>query len=316
MPSNTNTNEKTTANQKTRWNWDFIKYSKYFYTFSILVTVIGIISLLVFQLNYGVDFRSGSNVDISAKQLSKAQIQEVMNEAGLGQRDMVITPGSQQSSVRFSDVLSEADQSKLQEAVTSKLGKDASTEINTVDTEIAKELERNALIAVLVASLGIIIYVTIRFEWRFAIAAIVALLHDAFMVIAIFSIFRLEVNLTFIIALLTIVGYSINDTVVIFDRVRENMRFAKVKTRQDLHAVVNKSISQTMTRSINTVFTVFIASVALLIFGSEAIRMFSLAMVIGLLFGAYSSIFIASPLWFLLKGKNVNTSKKPAKATN
>nr|WP_238996699.1 protein translocase subunit SecF [Paenibacillus pinistramenti] len=295
---------------------DFIKTSKYFYTFSIILTIVGIISLLVFHLNYGVDFRSGSNVDISSKNLTKAKIQAVLDEAALGSRDAVITPGAQQSSIRFSDVLTESEQAKLQSVVTSKLGKDASTEINTVDTEIAKELERNALISVLVASLGIIIYVTIRFEWRFAISAIVALLHDAFMVISVFSIFRLEVNLTFIIALLTIVGYSINDTVVIFDRIRENMRFAKVKSRQELQMVINKSISQTMTRSINTVFTVFIASLGLLIFGSESIRMFSLAMVIGLLFGAYSSIFIASPLWFLLKGKNVSTSSKPAKAAN
>jgi preprotein translocase subunit SecF len=297
------------------WNLDFIKASKYFYSFSIIVTVLGIISLLVFHLNYGVDFRSGSNVDIAAKQLSKATIQSVLDEAGLGKRDVVITPGAQRSSVRFSDVLTETDQTKLQNVVTSKVGKDASVEINTVDAGIAKELERNALIAVLVASLGIIIYVTIRFEWRFAISAIVALLHVAFMVISVFSILRLEVNLTFIIALLTIIGYSINDTVVIFDRIRENLRFAKVKTRQDLQAVVNKSISQTMTRSINTVFTVFVASMSLLIFGSASIRMFSLAMVIGLLFGAYSSVFIASPLWFALKG-NSASNKNAAKASN
>ncbi|WP_223069211.1 protein translocase subunit SecF [Paenibacillus caui] len=300
-----------------KWNIDFIKKSKYFYTFSIVVTLIGIISLIVFQLNYGVDFRSGSNVDIAvSKQVTKEDMQNILTEANLNNENAVITPGSGRVSVRFPNVLSEDDQTKLTSVVESKIGKDASIEINTVDTEIAKELERNALIAVLVASLGIIIYVTIRFEWRFAVSAIVALLHDAFMVISVFSIFQLEVNLTFIIALLTIVGYSINDTVVIFDRIRENMRFAKIKSHQDLHDVVNKSISQTMTRSLNTVFTVFIASVALLIFGSESIRMFSLAMVIGLLFGAYSSIFIASPLWYALRGIGQDKGKKkPAKAT-
>lgn len=302
-----------------KWNIDFIKHSKFFYSFSIFLTVLGIISLFVFHLNYGVDFRSGSNVDISvSKQVSKEDVQKLLQDAGIESKDAVITPGSQRVGIRFPGVLDDDEQSKLQSAVTSEFGKDASLQINTVDTEIAKELERNALIAVLVASLGIIIYVTIRFEWRFAVSAIVALLHDAFLVISVFSIFRLEVNLTFIIALLTIVGYSINDTVVIFDRIRENMRFAKVKTHHDVHDIINKSISQTMTRSINTVFTVFIASVALLIFGSESIRMFSLAMVIGLLFGAYSSIFIASPLWYLLKGfggKKTN-NKKPAKATS
>lgn len=303
-----------------KWNIDFIKHSKYFYSFSILLTIVGIVSLLVFHLNYGVDFRSGSNVDISvSKQVSKDEVQKILKDAGLDTANVIITPGTQRIGIRFPDVLDDDQQGKLQSTVASEIGKDASMQINTVDTEIAKELERNALVAVLVASLGIIIYVTIRFEWRFAVSAIVALLHDAFMVISVFSIFRLEVNLTFIIALLTIVGYSINDTVVIFDRIRENMRFAKIKTHHDVHDVINKSISQTMTRSINTVFTVFIASIALLIFGSESIRMFSLAMVIGLLFGAYSSIFIASPLWYLLKGfggkNNNNNNKKPAKAT-
>lgn len=168
---------------------------------------------------------------------------------------------------------------------------------------MAQELERNAIWAILLACVAIAVYISIRFEWRFAIAAIVSLLHDAFLVISIFSIFRLEVDLTFITAILTIVGFSINDTVVIFDRIRENLRFAKKKSRDDLEQVVDHSIAQTMTRSLATVFTVFIASVCLFIFGGESIRMFSLAMVIGLLFGAYSSIFIANPLWVALKGK-------------
>ncbi|AWB45694.1 protein translocase subunit SecF [Paenibacillus sp. CAA11] len=297
-----------------KWNYDFVKASKFFYTFSIILTILGIISLFVFKLNYGVDFRSGSNVDVTIKQgVSKEQVQNILKEAKLDNQDAVITPGSGRVNIRFPEVLTPDKETSLRQAVT-KLDKDASMEINTVDTEIAKELERNALIALLVASIGIIIYVTIRFEWRFAVSAIVALLHDAFLVITVFSLFRLEVNLTFIIAVLTIVGYSINDTVVIFDRIRENMRFAKIKSHQDLHDVVNKSISQTMTRSLNTVFTVFIAALCLFIFGSESIRMFSLAMVIGLLFGAYSSIFIASPLWYALRGLGKN--KKQSKATS
>ena len=160
------------------------------------------------------------------------------------------------------------------------------------------------------------IYVAIRFEWRFALAAVVALFHDAFVVISVFSIFRLEVDLTFITAVLTIVGFSINDTIVIFDRIRENLRFAKKSTKADLHEVVNHSLAQTMTRSLNTTFTVFVASFCLFIFGGESIRMFSLAMVIGILFGAYSSIFIAAPLWFMLKGKQTNKPKTVAKESN
>ncbi|MBP1999006.1 SecD/SecF fusion protein [Paenibacillus shirakamiensis] len=297
------------------WNFDYVKASKYFYTASIILTIVGIICLAVFKLNYGVDFRAGSNVDVKTSiNLSKEQIEKVLVDTQLNQKDVHITPGEGRVNIRFPEVLSPTQEATLKGALKG-LDAKASPEVNTVDPEIAKELQRNAIYSVLLASLGIIAYVTIRFEWRFAVASIVALLHDAFMVITVFSIFRLEVNLTFIIAVLTIVGYSINDTVVIFDRVRENMRFAKVKNLSDLKTVVNQSIAQTMTRSINTVFTVFIASVCLLIFGSESIRMFSLAMVIGLLFGAYSSIFIASPLWYALKGLNKDVKPNAPKST-
>lgn len=214
-------------------------------------------------------------------------------------------------SIRFNDVLTEDQDHQLKSRIL-ELDNGASMEINTVDPEMAKELATNAIWAVLLSSLGIIVYVSIRFEWRFAVAAIIALLHDAFMVVTIFSIFRLEVDLTFIVAVLTIIGYSINDTIVIFDRIRENLRFGKQKTRQDLADLVNKSVSQTLMRSLYTALTVFIAALFLLMLGGVSIRMFSLAMVIGLLFGAYSSIFIASPLWFVLKSKQ---KIKPAKAS-
>ncbi|WP_172193974.1 protein translocase subunit SecF [Saccharibacillus qingshengii] len=299
-----------------KWDFNFIKSSKYFYIFSLAITLAGIISLSVFGLNYGVDFRSGSNVDISvSKVVSQAEVEKVVNDAKLDQ-EANITAGSDRVNIRFPEVLTDAQVESLQTTFNSQIDKNASYEINTVDAEMAKELELNALLAVIVASVGIVIYVTIRFEWRFAVSAVVALLHDAFLVISVFSILRLEVNLTFIVAILTIIGFSINDTIVIFDRIRENLRFAKKQTHDDLADLVNKSISQTMTRSLGTVFTVFIAAFALLVLGSESIRMFSLAMVIGLLFGAYSSIFIASPLWLALRNKKKPSAAKPSKATN
>jgi preprotein translocase subunit SecF len=179
-----------------------------------------------------------------------------------------------------------------------------------------RELAQKGIYAVLIASVGIVIYVTIRFEWRFAIAGIVALLHDAFIVVSLFSIFRFEVGLPFIAAVLTIIGYSINDTIVIFDRIRENMRFAKIKTHEDLQNVVNASVWQTLTRSINTVMTVVVAALCLFIFGGESIKLFSLAMLFGLFSGAYSSIFIASPLWLLLKkNQKPNTAVKTPAAS-
>ncbi|MFP4977161.1 protein translocase subunit SecF [Paenibacillus sp. CN-4] len=293
---------------------DYVHLSKYFYTFSIIITILGVLFLAIFGLNYSVDFKAGSNVDVSlTKNLSKEQVATALKEAGIKQEPS-ITTGDKRVNIRFEEVLTEQHDTEVKNALT-KLDNKASFEINTVDTEMAKELARNAIYAVLLSCLGIIIYVGIRFEWRFGLAAIIALLHDAFIVVSVFSILRLEVDLTFIIAVLTIIGYSINDTIVIFDRIRENLRFGKQKSYQDLKDLVNRSVSQTVMRSLYTALTVFIAAFFLFIMGGESIRMFSLAMVIGLLSGAYSSIFIASPLWLLLK-KNQKTKvkSKPAKA--
>ncbi|GIO87942.1 hypothetical protein J25TS5_48740 [Paenibacillus faecis] len=292
-------------------NLNYVHLSKYFYIFSIALTLAGIICLSVFGLNYSVDFRAGSNVDITlSKGITAEQVQPILDKLKIAD-EASISPGEERMNIRFTQVLNEDQEMKLKGEI-SKLDEKASFEVNTVDPEMAKELARNAIYAVLISCLGIIVYVSIRFEWRFAVAAIISLLHDAFMVVAVFSIFRLEVDLTFIIAVLTIIGYSINDTIVIFDRIRENLRFSKLKNRQDLIELVNRSVSQTIMRSIYTALTVFVAAFFLFLLGGESIRMFSLAMVIGLLFGAYSSIFIASPLWFVLKSKQKN---KPAKAS-
>ncbi|BFH61225.1 protein translocase subunit SecF [Paenibacillus azoreducens] len=295
--------------------FDFVKLSKYAYIFSIALTIAGIIALAAFGLNYGVDFQAGSNVDVKlSKTLTKADIEPVLDKIGIA-KDATISPGENRMGIRFTKVLTE-DQDEQLKAALLKLDGKSSMEVNTVDPEMAKELGRNAIYSVLISCIGIIIYVSIRFEWRFAVAAIIALLHDAFMVVAVFSIFRLEVSLTFIVAVLTIIGYSINDTIVIFDRIRENLRFGKQKTREDLTNLLNHSVNQMLMRSLYTAFTVFIAAFFLFLFGGESIKMFSLAMVIGLIFGAYSSIFIASPLWLFFKHKQKPNRKavKPSKA--
>ncbi|WP_308634716.1 protein translocase subunit SecF [Paenibacillus silvisoli] len=284
--------------------FDFVKNARYFFIFSIIITVLGIITLGIHGLNYGVDFKAGSNVDIAVKKDltgQKEQIEQYLKDNDFG--SPTLTVGANRITVRFDEVLTDQKEKALKEGFAAKFDKEASAEVNTVDTEIARELQTNALYAIIVASIGIVIYVSIRFEWRFAIAAIVSLLHDAFIVISLFSIFKLEVNLPFIVAILTIIGYSINDTIVIFDRIRENLRFAKIKTAADVARLVNESIWQTLTRSINTVMTVVVAAVCLLIFGSASIQLFSLAILFGLVSGAYSSIFIASQLWLVLKNK-------------
>lgn len=282
--------------------FDFAGKAKIFYLISTAILVVGMGAWAIFSLNYGVDFSAGTRVDASVQQqISKAEIDEQL--AALGLTDVKVNISGEQSnqvSLRFKEHLS-VDQ---EHAVSDLLGADH-VEVNTVDPTIANELRVLAVYAVLLACLLIVIYIAFRFEWRFSVGAILTTLHDALFIIGIFAIFRLEVNLPFIIAVLTIIGYSINDTVVIFDRIRENMRFAKIKNDDDLKEVVNRSIWQTLTRSINTVLTILFPAVCLLVFGSESLRMFSLAIVIGLIAGVYSSIFIASPIWRTLKAREL-----------
>ncbi len=197
----------------------------------------------------------------------------------------------------------------MESTYTAALGNQVSYEVNTVSPDIAKEMGLKAMYAVAIASIAICIYVSIRFEWRIAVASIIAILHDALMVICMFAIFRFEVTLPFVAAVLTTIGYSINDKIVIFDRIRENMRFTKIKSSDDLSRMINASIWQTMARNINTVLTVLIAAGCLFIFGSQSIKLFALAKLIGLTSGAYSSLCIASPLWYLLK-KNKSVGSK------
>jgi preprotein translocase subunit SecF len=294
-----------------RYKFDIIKNRRKYFAVSIIITILGILSLAIFGLNTGVDFKAGTTLDITVpgKTLDKTQVVKIVQDS-LTFAPSTTTIAQDRASARFDKVLSMVEVNKVMDAMDKAYGVKVAHEENTVDTQLATELAQHAITAVLIASLGIIIYVSIRFEWRFAIAAIVALLHDAFIVVSVFSIFHLEVNLPFVAAVLTIIGFSINDTIVIFDRVRENLRFAKIKSFDDLSELVNRSTWQTMTRSINTMLTVLIGAVSLFIFGSEAIRIFSLAMIIGLACGAYSSIFIASPLWLIMKNKSVNSARK------
>jgi len=296
------------------YKMDYVKHHNKFFAVSILITILGILTLTFLGFNYGVDFKAGTSLDITLKQsITKADAEGIIDKA-VGFVPSVLTIGGDQNNrvtSRFDKVLSDVERKKIVAEFSAKYTELTESDVaeNTVDVGMAKELGQKAIYAILLASLGIIVYVSIRFEWRFAVSAVIALLHDAFIVISLFSIFRLEVNLPFLAAILTIIGYSINDTIVIFDRIRENLRFGKTKTYNDLKELVNRSIRQTMTRSINTVLTVMVAAICLFIFGSEAIRLFSLAMILGLFCGAYSSIFIASQVWLVLKKKTMNAKK-------
>lgn len=291
---------------------DFIKNRKKFYILSSTITLLGLIILFISGLNYGVDFRAGTSMDITVGQaVDKAKAEQVFKDAGV--EPSVVTIGGNAGdriSARFDNILPDTTTKKVKDTFVAAFGDKVSQEINTVSPDMALELRNKALIAIAVASVAICIYVSIRFEWRFAVASIIAILHDAFVVVSFFAIFRLEVNLPFMAAILTTIGYSINDKIVIFDRVRENLRFARLKTSDDLSNLLNDSIWQTMARNINTVVTVLIAAVCLLIFGSESIKLFALAKIIGLTSGAYSSICIAGPLYYYLKNKTIGSKKK------
>lgn len=284
---------------------DFVKHRKVFYGISIGVTIIGIIFLLVFRLNLGIDFTSGTRIEIASKDvLTTQQVNDEMEKVGIDEDDIkdvrLAGQDNKNAVVRTVGVLDKQEIAELKDHFKKNHG--AEPNVSTVSPTVGKELAKNAMFALAIASIGIILYVSIRFEWRMAVPAVVALIHDAFFIITIFSLLRIEVDITFIAAVLTIVGYSINDTIVTFDRIRENLRFSrKVKTVEELENIVNVSIRQTLTRSINTVLTVLITVIALMIFGSEAIRNFSIALFIGLICGVYSSLLIASQFWLDLK---------------
>lgn len=286
--------------------FDFVGTRKIFYSISVFLLAAGIAMLSIFQLNLGIDFASGTRVEILAdEQLTKEQVQADLEEIGLPSEDVVISGDEQNIAViRYVEDFTQDEIAQIKSDITERFGIEPG--VSAVSPTVGRELARNAVLALAIAALGIIIYASIRFEWRMGLAAIISLLHDAFFMIALFSILRLEVDITFIAAVLTIVGYSINDTIVTFDRIRENMaRSGVIATEEELKEVVNKSLRQTLGRSVNTVATVMFVVIALIFFGAVSIQNFSIALLIGLIAGTYSSIFIAAQLWFDLKRKQL-----------
>jgi preprotein translocase subunit SecF len=276
----------------------FIKKRRIFYVISILAILPGLISLFVQGLNLGIDFTSGSILEFRFdKAVQVDQVREVAREQGL-EASRIQQSGDRDFLIR-THKLSQEDSKKLMDTMGGKIGKVELLRNEYVDPIISTELFWKALGALAIASVLMVIYITIRFEFKQGIAAIAALLHDTLLVVGIFSLFRIEVDSAFIAAILTIIGYSINDTIVIFDRIRENLRARK--KGQSLEDLVNLSIWQTLARSINTVLTVMFVLLALFFLGGATVKTFVLAMLIGVASGAYSSIFNASPIWVDLR---------------
>lgn len=286
--------------------FDLVKHRKKFFAFSGIFLAIGLASLIMFQLNLGIDFSSGTRIEVQASQaITSDDYQERLEKIGIETDDIVISGDENNIGVaRIKDVLSQKEIAELKEHFSNEFGIEPN--ISTVSPQVGKELAKNALIAVLIASVGIILYATVRFEMKIAVPAVIALLHDAFFIIVVFSLTRFEVDLTFIAAVLTIIGYSINDTIVTFDRMRENMRKKKrIKKTEELAEIVNKSLRQTLGRSVITAFTTLLAVTAILLLGSESIFNFSFALLLGLIAGTYSSLFVSAQIYYVWKAKEL-----------
>ena len=277
--------------------FDVIGKRKIWYILSAVILLAGMVYLLVQGMNLGIDFVGGNRLNLQfAQQVDIADLRATMTENQLG--DSKIQLMDDGSYLLKTKELDQAAQDSLIASLTEKYGEVTIVQSGLVGPSVGSELKKNALISLGLAVLLMIAYITYRFEMHFALAGVLALFHDIFVVIAFFSIFQLEIDSTFIAALLTIFGYSINDKIVVFDRIRENM--GRVKKDQ-LSGLVNDSIAQSFTRSMNTSISTLILLLALFFFGGQTTRMFVLAMIIGVVAGTYSSLCIASPIWYEFK---------------
>lgn len=274
-----------------------IQKRKIFYILSILIIIPGIISMFTQGLNLSIDFTGGSLIHLKLDaQAPAAEVRTVLEPLNL-EKGMEV----QQSGTEYFIRTQELNQEQTAQLVSLLQEKYNGVELlsaESVGATIGGELTRNAFLSVLLASVLILIYISFRFEFSFGVAAVAAVIHNVLIVISIFSLTQWEVSSAFIAAILTIVGYSINDTIVIFDRIREQLR---LKRREDRITLLNRSIMQTLGRSINTVLTSLFPLLALLLWGGQSIKIFVMAISIGFLVGAYSSICIASPLWYEFK---------------
>ncbi|OUB29128.1 protein translocase subunit SecDF [Bacillus thuringiensis serovar yunnanensis] len=291
---------------------NFVNIGHKFFLFSIVVVIVGAIILPIFKVNLGIDFTSGTRIDIQPKQVvSISRVEKDLQNLNIHAKveDIVLTGNNNKGfAIRTKGVLLKEEIASLKTFFLNKYG--AEPNVSTVSPTIGKEIAKNAFIAIMIASVVIVLYVSIRFRFTYALSAVLALLHDAFFIIVVFSLLQLEVDLPFIAAVLTIIGYSINDSIVTFDRNRELYKQKRnIYSVDDLEKIVNLSVRQTIGRSINTVLTVLLPTIALLIFGSESLRNFSFALMIGLIVGTYSSIFVASQIWLFLEKRRLKNGK-------
>ena len=288
--------------------FDIMKYSKLWFAISITLIVLGLCCMFTRGFNFGIDFTGGTIMDMRfERQVTLTEIRDVLKGYNLDNATIQLSgeasnvESSQDVMIRTID-LEENQRKEIMASLNDKVGAYTVLREEKVGATIGGELITDALMATVISWILIILYVSYRFEWRFGVSAILTLIHDILVVLIVFSFTQKQVDSSFVAAVLTIVGYSINDTIVIFDRIRENQRL-HFRKGGDLNELANRSIYQTLTRSLYTVFTVLFTTFALYFFGGDTTKDFSFALLVGFASGSYSSIFIASPLWVLMRKK-------------
>ena len=288
--------------------FSIVKNYKIFFSITIIFLLIGFGSIVTRGFNLGIDFTGGSIVDLTFENpVNVAQVRDVLKEHDMGNSIIQLENSdgkTEANSVLIrTGVVEDTELRATMNDLQSKLGNYQIQRVEQVGATIGSELVQQAAMAIVLSWVLMIAYITFRFEFKFAIAAIIALIIDVLVVLSYFSLFQMEMHSSFVAALLTVVGYSVNGTIVIFDRIRENLKIHR--RSESLGEMVDNSIWQCMTRTIYTVATSLFAIVSIFLFGGETIHNFSFAMLVGFASGAYTSIFLAGPMWMFLKNKKI-----------
>ena len=276
-----------------------VEKTKVWFAISLLVILIGMGFMATRGLNLGIDFKGCTVLDIKMNQeFKKADVDKIIEKHAKNEYISKTIDDTKSLEITIkSEALSPDQIAVMVKEIKAEFKSSELTSQDTIGASVGTELKSKAIIALIIATICMLVYIGFRFELSFGIAAIIALLHDVIITIGVYTVFSIPVNSTFIAAILTIIGYSINDTIVIFDRIRENQKNMR---KASLEEVINTSVTQTMSRSINTVATTLFTIVAVYVF-VPSIRELSFPLIIGILVGCYSSIFIASPVWYVLK---------------
>lgn len=292
-----------------RFHFEFVRHWKTWFVLSGLLVVLALGAFFIRGLNYGIDFTGGTQMNLKfVHPVTTTAIKKVLDQDHLFGSTVVFVGNGRQNVLVTTPTISEHERTVLLTQLGTKITHFREISTSRVSSIIGQQTERSALIAVILAVIAIIAYITIRFEWRFALSGIIAMVHDVIIAVGLIALIHIQITVYFIMAVLTIFGYSITDKIIVFDRIRENL--PKKKKQDPLEDLVNTSLNQVLVRSINTSTTVIIALLALLIFAGTSIRDFALTMLFGVMFGTYSSIFIASPIWLLWRNRDLKNKKK------